>query len=140
VAETEAEQRISIVRRFNRFYTKQIGLLGEGYLETSFSLTEARVLYELGAHGVLETSALKDALAIDVNAKPEWRLENLVMQERARWLMSKVSDLFLGSARDSTTHSHSTSGLLQPQSAQRAQRVPGFSVPSVVQRGIHPVN
>jgi len=83
---------------------------------------------------------LKDALAIDVNAKPEWRLENLVMQERARWLMSKVSDLFLGSARDSTTHSHSTSGLLQPQSAQRAQRVPGFSVPSVVQRGIHPVN
>jgi hypothetical protein len=29
-------------------------------------------------------------------------LENLVMQERARWLMSKVSDLFLGSVPDST--------------------------------------
>jgi hypothetical protein len=83
---------------------------------------------------------LKDALAIDVNAKPEWRLENLVMQERARWLMSKVSDLFLGSVRDSTTNSHSTSGLLQPQSAQRVQRAAGSSVPSVVQRGIHPVN
>ena len=47
---------------------------------------------------------LKDALAIDVNAKPEWRLENLVMQERARWLMSKVSDLFLGSVPDSTKY------------------------------------
>ncbi|HKC96973.1 MAG TPA: MarR family transcriptional regulator, partial [Methylomirabilota bacterium] len=43
MAETEAERRIAIVRRFNRFYTKQIGLLGEGYLETPFSLTEARV-------------------------------------------------------------------------------------------------
>ena len=45
---------------------------------------------------------LKDALAIDVNAKPEWRLENLVMQQRARWLMSKVPDLFLSSVPDST--------------------------------------
>ncbi|HEU4994080.1 MAG TPA: TRAP transporter TatT component family protein [Gemmatimonadaceae bacterium] len=43
---------------------------------------------------------LEQALAIDINAKPEWRLENLVMQERARWLMSKVPDLFLGSVPD----------------------------------------
>ena len=47
MAQTEGEQRIATVRRFNRFYTKQIGLLGEGYLATPFSLTEARVLSDL---------------------------------------------------------------------------------------------
>ena len=62
---TETEQRIAIVRRFNRFYTKQIGLLGESYLETPFSLTEARVLYEL-AHGErLSATVLARELALD---------------------------------------------------------------------------
>jgi predicted anti-sigma-YlaC factor YlaD len=38
---------------------------------------------------------LKQALAIDVNARPEWRLLNLVMQRRARWLLARIDDLFL---------------------------------------------
>jgi predicted anti-sigma-YlaC factor YlaD len=45
-------------------------------------------------------SMLRQALAIDPNAKPEWRLENLIMQERARWLLSRTSDLFLGAPPD----------------------------------------
>ena len=40
-------------------------------------------------------SLLNQALAIDVNARPEWRLVNLVMQARARWLLGRIDELFL---------------------------------------------
>jgi len=40
-------------------------------------------------------SLLNRALAVDVNAKPEYRLSNLVMQRRARWLLSRTDELFL---------------------------------------------
>ena len=41
------ENRILAVRAFNRFYTRQLGFLGQKLLESPFSLSEARVLYEL---------------------------------------------------------------------------------------------
>jgi DNA-binding MarR family transcriptional regulator/N-acetylglutamate synthase-like GNAT family acetyltransferase len=63
--QAETEQRIAIVRRFNRFYTKQIGLLGESYLETPFSLTEARVLYELAHRERPSATELARELALD---------------------------------------------------------------------------
>lgn len=40
-------------------------------------------------------SLLNKALAIDVDAKPEWRLGNVVMQHRARWLLGRADELFL---------------------------------------------
>ena len=45
-------------------------------------------------------ATLQKALAIDPNARPEWRLENTIMQQRARWLLSRASDLFLGTKPD----------------------------------------
>jgi predicted anti-sigma-YlaC factor YlaD len=40
-------------------------------------------------------SLLKKALAVDPDARPEWRLSNLIMQRRARWLLSREDELFL---------------------------------------------
>ncbi len=47
MATSELDQRVADVRAFNRFYTRQMGMLQGGVLKSPFSLTEARVLYEL---------------------------------------------------------------------------------------------
>ena len=65
MATSETGSRIEAVRRFNRFYTRQIGLLQEGLLRSPFSLTEARVVYELAHHEATTATHLAQELGLD---------------------------------------------------------------------------
>lgn len=56
---------VSAVRRFNRFYTRQVGLLQEGLYKSRFSLTEVRVLYELAHRHQPTATELGKELGLD---------------------------------------------------------------------------
>jgi DNA-binding MarR family transcriptional regulator/N-acetylglutamate synthase-like GNAT family acetyltransferase len=56
---------VAIVREFSRFYTRRLGTLDEGLLETPWSLTEARVIFELAQAPSTDMAALRTALALD---------------------------------------------------------------------------
>jgi DNA-binding MarR family transcriptional regulator/N-acetylglutamate synthase-like GNAT family acetyltransferase len=60
-----SEDDISLIRSFNRFYTRRIGLLREGLLDTPFSLTQARVLFEIANHPGTRSSKLGPELGLD---------------------------------------------------------------------------
>src|SRR5947209_18575283 len=62
---TSEEEQVSAMREFNRFYTARLGLLRRHHLDGEFSLTEARILYEIGAHPNITASMLREILELD---------------------------------------------------------------------------
>jgi DNA-binding MarR family transcriptional regulator/GNAT superfamily N-acetyltransferase len=79
-----ATARIDAVRRFNRFYTRKIGALRKGYLDSPFSLPEARVLYELDRREDATASDIAAALDLD-----QGYLSRLLQQFEKRGLVSR---------------------------------------------------
>jgi DNA-binding MarR family transcriptional regulator/GNAT superfamily N-acetyltransferase len=65
MAEASIGARVGAMREFNRFYTKQIGVLHEGFLESPFTLTEGRVLFELAHRDDATATAIGQALGLD---------------------------------------------------------------------------
>src|SRR3954464_11405622 len=58
-------KNVQAVRAFNRFWTAQIGVLRHSHLDTAYSLTEARVIFELAQRDFTELVELRARLQID---------------------------------------------------------------------------
>ena len=80
--------QVDAVRHFNRFYTKQIGVLSEGLLESPFSLTEARVIYELAQRGSATATEMANELGLD----PGYLSRIVRKFEQRRLITKKPSD------------------------------------------------
>ena len=59
------DDTVGAVRGFNRYYTQVIGALGEGHLNSPYTLTEARILYELAHHESVDVAELRRGLTLD---------------------------------------------------------------------------
>jgi DNA-binding MarR family transcriptional regulator/predicted GNAT family acetyltransferase len=59
------DAQVAAMRRFNRFYTRRVGALGEGHLQSQYSLTEVRVMYEVAHQEGITASELGERLALD---------------------------------------------------------------------------
>lgn len=81
------DDEVAAVRAFNRYYTGVIGVLQEGLLETPYSLTEARVIFELAQEAETEVLALRLALDLDAGylsrLLARFEADGLVVRERS---------------------------------------------------------
>ena len=84
--------------RSRQHFDRQVELT-EGNLASPFVALAETVSVSKQDRSEFE-SLLKRALAIDPNPKPAWRLNNIVMQRRARWLLSREDDLFLSDSSE----------------------------------------
>ena len=78
--------------RSQRHFDRAVELTGGAQAAPFVSLAEA---VSVGSQDrEMFIALLEHALSIDVNTQPEWRLTNLIMQRRARWLLSQTDRLF----------------------------------------------
>src|SRR3954466_6375314 len=80
-------ERVDAVRAFNRFYTHLIGVVSEGLLATPYSLTEARVIFELAQGDLTEVAVLRRSLDLDAGylsrILAQFEADGLIRRERS---------------------------------------------------------
>src|SRR5690606_29299496 len=125
-------RRIAAVRAFTRFYTAVLGVLDEGLLDTPFSTTEARVIFELAQRDATDVADLRRELRVDAGymSRITARLQagGLLTRERspgdARRQVLRLTDQ--GRAAFATLDARSSeqvAGLLAPLPDRDQQRV-----------------
>ncbi len=85
---SQLSKQVEAVRRFNRFYTHQIGVLNKSMLNSPYSLTEARVLYELSQTDATTASELGYTLGLDAGylsrMLQNFRKKGLIRKQRSK--------------------------------------------------------
>jgi DNA-binding MarR family transcriptional regulator/N-acetylglutamate synthase-like GNAT family acetyltransferase len=82
----ELEENVRVVRRFSRLYTRVLGLLRGGLLDTPYTLTEARIIFELAQSGHSDLRTLREVLDLDAGylSRVLGRLEEQRLLRRQR--------------------------------------------------------
>ena len=91
---TKKQASVEKIRRFNRFYTNIIGLLDQHFLDTPYSLTEGRVLYEINQMEECSARKIRENIAID-----EGYLSRIINKFTKQGLISKAA-----SSKDKRLH------------------------------------
>ncbi|HEY9350286.1 MAG TPA: MarR family winged helix-turn-helix transcriptional regulator, partial [Acidothermales bacterium] len=81
------DARVDALRAFSRSYTRVLRVLDEGLLDTPYSLTEARILYELAHLDVMDAVALRRELGLDAGYLSRivrrFEVDGLMIQRRS---------------------------------------------------------
>lgn len=110
MAETAPAGTIALIRDFNRFYTRQVGVLNQRLLNSPLTLTEGRVLYELAQRTSCTATEIASELSLDLGylsrllsklerqhlvkrgrAKHDARRQPLSLTEEGRFLFEKLN-------------------------------------------------
>ena len=92
----QREGSVDVVERAKKLFDRAVELTGGAQAGPYVSFAEAIMVP--AQDKVAFAFLLEQALAVNVDARPEWRLANLVMQRRARWLLSRSERLFYASS------------------------------------------